>query len=115
MEDAIRDLLSRYENALETRSLDSLKRLWPSLGGAQQEAIQNEFRHASRIRVEIIEPRIAISGGSATVNFLRRYDLTTVDSQRLSNDTPATMTLRRSDGSWIIESIRFEAPRRGGL
>ncbi|MGH9314983.1 MAG: YybH family protein, partial [Vicinamibacterales bacterium] len=112
-EDAIHDLLARYETALETRSLDALKRLWPTLGGAQQEAIQNEFRHASRIRVEIIGPRIAVSGSSATVSFLRRYELVTVDSQRLSSDTPTTMTLRRSDGAWIIETIRFDAPRRG--
>jgi eukaryotic-like serine/threonine-protein kinase len=112
-EDAIRDLLDRYEAALESRSLAALKRLWPSLGGAQQGAIENEFRHASQIRVEIIDPRIAVSGGSATVSFLRRYELMTVDNQRLSSDTPTTMTLRRADANWIIESIRFDAPRRG--
>ncbi|HEY7474363.1 MAG TPA: protein kinase [Vicinamibacterales bacterium] len=112
-EDAIRDLLAAYESALEGRSIDALKRLWPTLGGAQQGAIENEFRHANRIRVEIIEPRIAMSGGTATVNFLRRYELMTVDNQRLSSDTPATMMLRRADGNWIIESIRFDAPRRG--
>jgi eukaryotic-like serine/threonine-protein kinase len=112
-EDAIREVLSRYETALESRSIDSLKRLWPGLAGAQQGAIENDFRNANRIRVEIIEPRIAMSGGTATVNFLRRYELMTVDNQRLSSDTPATMTLRRADGNWIIESIRFDAPRRG--
>jgi tetratricopeptide (TPR) repeat protein len=112
-EDAIREVLSRYESALESRSIDALKRVWPTLGGAQQGAIQNDFRNANQIRVEIIEPRIAMSGGSATVNFLRRYELMTVDNQRLSSDTPATMTLRRADGHWIIESIRFDAPRRG--
>ncbi len=112
-EDAIRELLSRYETALESRSVDALKRVWPGLGGAQQAAIENDFRNASRIHVEIIDPRIAVSGGSATVNFLRRYELMTVDNQRLSSDTPTTMTLRRADAHWIIESIRFDAPRRG--
>jgi hypothetical protein len=112
-EEAIRDLLGRYKTALENRSIESLKRVWPTLAGSQQEAIQNDFRHASRIRVEIMDPRIALSGASATVSFLRRYELLTVDSQRLSSDTPTTMTLRRSDGAWVIESIRFDAPRRG--
>jgi eukaryotic-like serine/threonine-protein kinase len=112
-EEAIRELLGRYDSALESRSIDALKRLWPSLGGAQQGAIENDFRNANRIRVEIIEPRIAMSGGTATVNFLRRYELMTVDNQRLSSDTPTTMMLRRADGHWIIESIRFDAPRRG--
>jgi tetratricopeptide (TPR) repeat protein len=112
-EEAIRDLLARYDSALESRSIDALKRLWPGLGGAQQGAIENDFRNANRIRVEIIDPRIAMSGGTATVSFLRRYELMTVDNQRLSSDTPATMMLRRADGQWIIESIRFDAPRRG--
>ncbi len=112
-EEAIRELLGRYDSALESRSIDALKRLWPSLSGAQQGAIENDFRNANRIRVEIIEPRIAMSGGTATVNFLRRYELMTVDNQRLSSDTPTTMMLRRADGHWIIESIRFDAPRRG--
>jgi len=112
-EEAIRELLARYDSALESRSIDALKRLWPSLGGAQQGAIENDFRHANRIRVEIIDPRIVVSGASATVSFLRRYELMTVDNQRLSSDTPTTMTLRRAEANWIIESIRFDAPRRG--
>jgi hypothetical protein len=112
-EDAIRDVLDRYKSALEARSLDALKRLWPSLGGAQQAAIQNEFSHASRIDVDILDPRIAVSGSSATVAFIRRYELVTVDGQRLNNDTRATMTLQRANGGWVIEAIRFDAPRRG--
>jgi serine/threonine-protein kinase len=112
-EDAIRDVLDRYKSALEARSLDALKRLWPSLGGAQQAAIQNEFSHASRIDVDILDPRIAVSGNSATVAFIRRYELVTVDGQRLNNDTRTTMTLQRANGGWVIEAIRFDAPRRG--
>jgi eukaryotic-like serine/threonine-protein kinase len=112
-EEAIRDLLDRYKAALEARSLDALKRLWPSLGGQQQAAIQNEFSHASRIDVDIVDPRIVVSGSSATVAFIRRYELVTVDGQRLNNDTRTTMTLHRSNGAWVIEAIRFDAPRRG--
>ena len=106
-------MLDRYKAALEARSLDALKRLWPTLGGSQQAAIQNEFSHASRIDVDIVDPRIAVSGSSATVAFIRRYELVTVDGQRLNNDTRTTMTLQRSNGAWVIEAIRFDAPRRG--
>jgi hypothetical protein len=112
-EEAIRDVLDRYKSALEARSLEALKRLWPTLSGAQQAAIQNEFSHASRIDVDILDPRIAVSGSSATVAFIRRYELVTVDGQRLNNDTRATMTLQRANGGWVIEAIRFDAPRRG--
>jgi serine/threonine protein kinase len=110
-EAAIREVLTRYELALESRSMEALKRVWPSLGGAQQAAIRNEFDHASRIDVDIIDPRISVNGAAATVLFLRHYELQTTDRQTRRADTPATMTLRRADGGWIIDQIRFDAAR----
>lgn len=110
-EQAIRDLLGRYEAALESRSLDALKRVWPGLGGAQQTAISNEFQHASRIDVDIRDPRISVAGADGTVTFVRRYELQTVEGQRLRNDTRTTMTLRRTGSGWVIDDIRFEPAR----
>ncbi|MCA1562090.1 MAG: serine/threonine protein kinase [Acidobacteria bacterium] len=110
-EQAIRDLLGRYEAALESRSLDALKRVWPGLGGAQQTAISNEFQHASRIDVDIREPRISVAGAEGTVTFVRRYELQTVEGQRLRNDTRTTMTVRRAGSGWVIDDIRFETVR----
>jgi hypothetical protein len=106
-EQAITELLARYQAALEARSLDALKRLWPSLGGQQQTAIQNEFQHASRIEVTLIQPQISIAGNTATVTFTRRYRLQTVDGQRLQTDTRTTMTLRQAGNLWVIDQIRF--------
>jgi hypothetical protein len=107
-EQAIRDLLARYESALESRSLDALRRLWPGLAGAQQTAISNEFRHASRIDVEIRDPRISVSGATGTVTFTRRYEMQTVEGQRLRTDTRTTMMVRRDGNVWLIEDVRFE-------
>jgi len=42
-----------------------LQRVWPSLGGQPQTAIRSEFSRASHIAVEILEPRIAVSGNAA--------------------------------------------------
>src|SRR5262249_5636422 len=84
---AIADPLSRYRPALEARSLASLKRLWPSLGGAQQDAIKDDFDHASRIDVQIVDPQITASGGTGTVSFIRRYEQVTVDGQKLRSQS----------------------------
>jgi serine/threonine-protein kinase len=108
---AIREVLTRYELALEGRSMEALKRIWPTLGGAQQGAIRNEFDHASRIDVDILDPRISVNGATATVLFLRHYELQTTDRQTRRADTPATMTLRRTDSGWVIDQIRFDAAR----
>ena len=100
--------MSRRSRAAASRPL---KRIWPSLGGAQQAAIRTEFEHASRIEVDIVDPRISVSGATATVTFLRHYELLTVDRQLQRADRPTTMTLRRTDGGWVIEQIRFGPAR----
>ena len=109
MEDGVRDLVRRYEQALEARSVEALKRLWPSLQGAQEEAIRQEFSHARRIDVEIANLDITVSGNAATVTFLRRYQLSTVDGQRLLTNSRTTLNARRNGDDWIIERVRFEA------
>jgi eukaryotic-like serine/threonine-protein kinase len=110
-EEGIGQLLAQYKSALEGKHLDALKRLWPSLGGAPAEALRAEFQHASSIAVEIIEPRISASGGSGTVTFRRRYELRTVDGQRLRSESQTTMDVRRTPAGWIIESVRFSPIR----
>ena len=107
----VSDLLDKYKAALESRSLDSLKRLWPSLSGAQESAIRAEFQNASHIEVAIINPQTTIRGNTATVTFLRRYQLQTVDRQHLRTETRTTMRLQRSGSTWIIEQMAFEPVR----
>ncbi len=107
----MRDLVRRYEQALEARSIEALKRAWPSLQGAQEEAIRREFSHARQIEVEIAGTEIAIAANAATVTFLRRYQLSTVDGQRLLTNSRTTLNARRSGDDWIIERVRFEAVR----
>jgi serine/threonine protein kinase/tetratricopeptide (TPR) repeat protein len=110
-ESAVRDVLGRYELALESRSMEALKRIWPSLGGTQQSAIRNEFEHARRIDVDLVDPHISVSGATATVTFVRHYELLPVGGPLQRADTPATMTLRRTDGGWVIDQLRFGSPR----
>jgi serine/threonine protein kinase len=108
---AIGELLSHYKAALEARSLDALKRLWPTLSGAPEDAIRNEFSHARQISVEIVDPRVSVTGANATVTFLRRYELVTIEGRRLSTPTRTTMEVRRAGPGWLIERIRFEPVR----
>ena len=100
-------MIDRYKQALESRSIDQLKRLWPSLSGTAENAIRQEFQHTTRITVEITEPQISVSGGSATASFLRKYSLVTVEGQRLQTTTRAVMNLRRTGSGWVIGGIRF--------
>jgi eukaryotic-like serine/threonine-protein kinase len=106
-EERITDLLARYKEALESKSFDQLKRLWPSLSGGAESALRQEFQHAARITVDIADPKISVSGGSGRVTFVRRYGLVTVEGQRLQSTSDAVMDVRRAGNTWVIDSIHF--------
>ena len=110
-EDEIRDLVRRYEQALEARNIESLKRAWPSLQGAQEAAIRQDFSNSRRIDVDIDELAVTVTGAAATATFIRRYQVSTVDGQRLATNSRTTMSARRAGNEWLIERVRFEAFR----
>jgi hypothetical protein len=110
-EAGLSDLLGHYKAALEARDLDALKRVWPGLSGAPLAALRDEFRHASHIAVGIVDPRITVSGTTATVSFLRSYELLTVEGRRLRSESRTTIEARRTGLGWVIDRIRFEPSR----
>ena len=48
---------------MESRSLEDLKRIWPALGGAQQDALRREFQEAASISVDLLDPHMQFDGG----------------------------------------------------
>jgi len=111
IDERVAEVLARYKSALESRSLDDLRRIWPTLSGAQEVQFRNVFQHATRISLEVIDPHIQATSAGATVTFLRRYDQLTDDGQRLHSESPTVMEVRRTTGSWVIESIRISQVR----
>jgi hypothetical protein len=110
-EDAIRELVTQYSAALEAKNLAALKRIWPDLRGEPEDALRREFQHANRINVEVVDPRISASAGTGSVTFLRRYELVTVEGQRLRTETITTMDVRHGTNGWVIAAVRFRAVR----
>ena len=105
VEDAIRDVIAQYVSGLESQSVPALKRVWPSLGGREERAIQSEFENARIVETAFKDPRITINGDTTTVTGFRMHSLVTQDGQRLSSVTKTTMTLRRNGNAWTIEHI----------
>jgi eukaryotic-like serine/threonine-protein kinase len=107
---AITDLLGRYKAVIEGRNIDAVKRIWPAMSAREQSALRDEFRRASSISVNILNPRIAGTADAATVTFIRDYEVV-AEGQQLHTQSNATMEVRRSGASWLIESIRFDGRR----
>jgi serine/threonine-protein kinase len=110
-ETAIRELLRRYQRAMESRNIDALKAIWPTLQGAQEDAVRREFQFARRIALEIDSLDVKATGATGTAFFTRRYQIVTTDNQKLDRTSRTTMTLRRQGDDWIIDSVRFEPIR----
>ena len=102
-------VIDRYTSALQQRDLSALKAVWPTLAGAQQSAIESEFNNARSITVQFVDPKIDVSGSTATVTGVRRYGLQTRDGQQLRTETNTTLVLRQSANGWHIESVRHQA------
>ena len=107
----IAELLDRYKAALESRSVEALKRVWPGLSQAQESAVRLDFQNSKRVRVEILGPQITARGSDGAGPFVRRYEVQTVDGQRLERESRTTMTAHRSGAIWVIDQIRFEPLR----
>ena len=105
VEDAIREVIAQYVSGLESQSVPALKRVWPSLGGREERAIQSEFENARIVETAFKDPRITINGDTTTVTGFRMHSLVTQDGQRLSSVTRTTMTLRRNGNVWTIDHI----------
>ena len=104
-EAAVREIVGQYVAGLEARSMAALKRVWPTLSGAQERAIQAEFANARSVQVRFSDPRIEMNGDVATVTGVREYRLATQDGQQLATVTRTTLTLRRAGDTWHIERI----------
>jgi SnoaL-like domain len=104
-ESTIRSVIAQYVNGLEARNLAAIKRVWPSMGGIQEQALRTEFQNARTVEALFDDPRITINDDTTTVTGLRSYNLVTRDGQQLSSVTRTTITLRRSGDAWVIEQV----------
>ena len=107
---AITDLIGRYKAAIEGRNLDAVKRIWPGVSAREQEALREEFRLATSINLDILNPRISATTDTGTVTFVRHYEVVK-EGQRLQSQSNATMEVRRNGTSWVIEHLRFDVRR----
>jgi hypothetical protein len=110
-EQPIPGVLATYVAALESRDLDALKRIWPTMNVGQSRAIRAEFDHARSMSVELLDPRIDVKDDKAVVVARRRYAVTTTEGTQLQSETVTTLNLRLGAGGWVIEDIRYQAAR----
>ena len=110
-DDGIHQVLTGYAAAIERSDMGALKRLWPTMTGAQIVAQRQEFAQARTVRVELLDPKIDVKGDAALVTARRRSLVMTSSGTTTRVMTTTTLRLRQTLGRWAIEDIRHQAER----
>jgi eukaryotic-like serine/threonine-protein kinase len=102
---AIQQVLRNYQGAIENKDADALRRVWPSIPRKKEEEMK-VFKDSKSIRVELEllgEPRFLEDSAVVTCRKIQRVVFS--NGQRFDPRFESKMTLRRSSGGWLIESI----------
>jgi serine/threonine-protein kinase len=105
---AVREALERYRDAYESESLDSMKRIWPSIGKDQQKALKDAFNNFSAIRIQLSyqDQDIKVSGEKASVRAQQTLRYTLRGKVQPDQASPVSIQLKRATPTgWVVDSI----------
>jgi serine/threonine protein kinase len=103
-ESAIRAVVAAYARAIETKDLKLFRSIKPNLGADEERRIEQGFRAVTSQKVNITIASIDRRSDRASLQ-LRRQDIIEAGGRRQSPESRQTMTLVKSNGSWVIVEI----------
>jgi serine/threonine protein kinase len=101
---AIRAVVATYARAIESKDLALFRSIKPNLGADEERRIEQGFRAVTSQKVNITIVSIDRRGDRATLQ-LRRQDIIEAGGRRQSPESRQTMTMARSNGTWVIVEI----------
>jgi hypothetical protein len=100
-ETAVRDVVSRYERAIETKDVTLFRSVKPNLSGEEEKRLRRAFESTRSQEVTIAIESIRFEGSRAEARLSRRD---TLDGSIVSS-FPQTLRLSRTAEGWVIEEI----------
>lgn len=110
-EDAIRNVIKKYQQALEQRNADAMREIWPGMG-KRYDRFKRNFESATALHVQSqIEVRVEnlqFSQGRqhATVNAVQFQTNTLQGKAPESRQDKVVFELTRSNGLWVISDVQ---------
>jgi ketosteroid isomerase-like protein len=104
---AIHAVVAEYVQAIESRSIPAIRRVYPGLSPAQSKDWEDFFGAVSEIDVELAVSDLAVSGDSADARVGGVYVFQNPGTRRTVRE-PVNLQarLRRQGGEWRIEALR---------
>ena len=102
---AVLSVLKSYELAVESKNLEALTAIWPTIGG-KAKTYRESFKYAQTWEVDLECSEVQLSGDAATVSCQRRDEMLSVDGQRHTPVSNPVFVLRKSGTAWVITELR---------
>ena len=104
---AIRALFAEYAQAIESRSIPAIRRVYPGLSPAQSKEWEDFFGAVNAIDVDLSVSDLAVSGDSADARLSGVYVFQNPGNRRTQREPVSFQArLRRMGGEWRIEVLR---------
>jgi hypothetical protein len=103
----IRGLFAEYAKAIESRSVDAIRRVYPGLSAAQAQEWQEFFRGVGAIDVDLDVGALQVNGDAADAQLAGVYVFEDPGTRRTRRENVGFQAqLRREGGRWRITSLR---------
>jgi hypothetical protein len=103
----IRTVIREYAGAIESKSLDGLRRAYPGMTGVQQRGWEQFFQLVRDVNARLSVGRLDVTGGSADAQITGSYTYLNTSSGRTeSQPVSFRATFRNEGGQWRISQVR---------
>ena len=103
----IRGVVAEYAGAVESESLDGLRRVYPEMTGLQQRGWEQFFQLVRDVKARLSVARLDVSTGTADAQITGTYTyLNTSSGKTESQPVSFHATFRNEGGRWRISQVR---------
>jgi hypothetical protein len=103
----ISDAVASYAGAIESQSLDNLRRVYPDMTAAQQRGWEQFFQGVRDVKAQLSVARLEVGDGSAEAQVTGTYTYLNSSTRRTERQPVAfRVTFRRDAAGWRISQVR---------
>jgi serine/threonine protein kinase len=97
--------LRRYHQAYTARDVDAVRQMYPALGSDQVEQLRKSFEAVTAYEVDLRQPRVEVSGNSATVRALVARRIVPRVGRPVTSEAETEFALQRDARGWVIVAV----------
>jgi ketosteroid isomerase-like protein len=104
---SIRRSLDQYKTAYQAKDMPGIRAVFPAIPNMEESSTRNNFDIARSIQMslDLGVNEIQISGETARVTAQQRFEIRSKENQTVRSEARIVFSLRKSNGSWLIQSI----------